>query len=252
MKKKKKKKKKKRDKKNKKRKGERKREREREREVVGTFSRRGGPFSSSSSFYDATYLELLHVNFGEHELRVLLSFTQFRENRFETVTHEGLFLYRKEKIKFGVGERGSQSHNLSNESISSSLRFSSLTPLNMTTSVLPLVFLKRSSQPFFVMIEVTLGLTSWTSLLVLVRLKRLTAMMTFLYLLPSLPPLLLLLSFSPSSLLLSFAAPLTRVVSLASSLLSSLLFSSLFFFFFFLSGFLLLLEFSSWDFVFQI
>ena len=51
-----------------------------------------------------------------------------------------------------------------------------LTPRNMTTSVLPLLFLRISSQPFFVMMAVTRGFTSWTSLRVLVLLSRRTAM----------------------------------------------------------------------------
>ena len=48
----------------------------------------------------------------------------------------------------------------------------------MTTSVLPLLFLSMSSHPFFVMMAVTLGLTSCTSLLVLVLLSLLTAIAT--------------------------------------------------------------------------
>ena len=51
-----------------------------------------------------------------------------------------------------------------------------LTPRNMTTSVLPLLFLRISSQPFFVMMAVTRGFTSWTSLRVRVLLSRRTAM----------------------------------------------------------------------------
>ena len=106
-------------------------------------------------------------------LGLKLSETKEKDRKRDSSDTDREGQFRRRARASTCGEGGAQAGGMS---AVGRAQVDELTPRNMTTSVLPLLFLRISSQPFFVMMAVTRGFTSWTSLRVRVLLSRRTAM----------------------------------------------------------------------------